>query len=429
MRYVKLIFTGIAYSFLALASAQQPEDNYLKNYKAPDFRLRQLTVAGNGSGDGEVSATNKEHDFSINSSLTYQHLVNNQMYQGTIRSVYSNQSSFLALNGARSITFNQSLSNTMTNRFYFKDAWFIGFHDQSSASHAYSNATTDTLPSASFVNLQIRPAVSIGYGRVEWVQFGRQAMDIEQSLSKYGRLAPSFDQAGRTALADKIAQIRNRRYYDLRLGRIDQLQALDSVLQSAGLITDADIIYFSQLQDAFLYSYYTTRLSGFRHELGVTEGLSISSQTGNAATLTTNSYGFYSFSWFVPQSYAIQHDLRASVIGGLSADDNSATVNTFPLWLDVSYTFGFYPTTRTYLGATANSGLNLVSGSLGYMYGASLNAYYYISPKFRFNASADFIDGEGYNMHGFSHVAVQNNSRGAKVLNYDFMLGITYDIF
>lgn len=415
--------------YLPFAFAQPtPEGIFMRTYKAPDFRLRQLIVGGNGGGQGLVVANATSHTFQLNPNLTFNHFSNSQQHQGIMNVSFTDLTRLNLSNSVSNFETRQGLSNDMNHWFYLGGNRFVGFHDRSSAAHGYLTSGIDSIPAVTNYNVRVRPAVSIGFGRVEWVQFARQTLDIEHSLTQFGRLSPTYDAGARTLVADKIAHIRNRRYYDTRLGRIDQLQALDSVFQQKGMITSPDIVYFSQLQDAFLYSYQMSRLSGFRHELGVTEGFGISGSGNAAAQLASDTYGFYSFSWYLPQSYAIQHNLKVSALGGLQFDLSSSS-STVPVWVDFSYTFGLYPTTRTYFGVTANSGMNYESGNLGYIYGAVLDGYYYLSPRFRFFGSAQFNDGQGYRSHGFSHVAVFNRDRVIKALDYNFTFGITYAIF
>lgn len=423
MKLPKLLFLF----FFSLTSihiiAQESTDDFMRNYKAPDFKLRQLTVTGGGNGQGSISSTTNSHAYNLNGGLEYFKIANSQKYQGTMSSSYSLSSGSSSIDGNTIFSFSSILTSTMQNRFYFNKKWFIGFHDDSQMSQIFLNNSVDSLPDFSSFSLDIRPAVSIGYGRVEWVQFARQALDLERSLSSSNRLNTTFTNDDRTALSNKIAMIRNRRYYDTRLGRIDQLQALDSVFQNEGMITNPDIIYFSQMQDAFLYSYNVTRLSGFRHQLGVAQGVGYNSGVSGVDLIN---YAFYLFEYYLPQSYAIQHNFRFSVMGGINSDASGS--DSYPGWADAKYTLGIYPTTRTYFGISANAGINY-DLDLGYVYGAAFNGYYYISPRFRFNFQASYQNGENYRAHNFSHVAISNATRVNKLFDYSFSAGISFEIF
>jgi hypothetical protein len=404
--------------------AQESTADFIRDYTAPDFKLRRFSVAGSGNGAGTVSDNTNTHQYGFAGSLYYYQISNQKNYQGIISTALFEDFGF-GMNGSQSILGNNLLiSNTLINRFYFRERWFVGVHDDSRIGQSFLNYSSDSIPDISNSGFAIRPAVSIGYGRVEWVQFARQAMDIEGLLSSCNRLSPSFSHENRTDLANRIAQVSNRRYYDTRFGIIDQLQSLDSLLSAEAMITNSDIVYFSHLQDAFLYSRFTTRLSGFRHEFGVAQSVELGNQSNNVG-LTT--YGFYNFNYFLPQSYAVQHNFEISVIGGRRGSTFSSA-SDFPLWTDLQYTFGWYPTTRTYLGVTGLGGVNLDNG-IGYIYGAIIDAYFWVSPKLRLAVQGRLHDGFNYRTHNFSHVAVSNPDRNLKVFDYSLRLNLTYEIF
>lgn len=403
--------------------AQENTDHFIRDYVAPDFKLRQLTLTGGGNGNGDISSTLNSHSLRLSSTLDYYKIANRQKYQGSMSSSYDGSTAYGTTLAYDIFNMSNLITNSMQNRFYFKEKWFIGFHDRSQMSQVIINNSTDSIPDFSSYNITVRPAISIGFGRVEWVQFARQAIDLERSLSSSNRLNTTFTDEDRTILSNKIAMIRNRRYYDTRLGRIDQLQALDSIFQNEGMITSPDITYFSQMQDAFLYSYNITRLSGFRHQLGATQGVAY---TDDVSGVDLTSYAFYLFEYFLPQSYALQHNFRVSLIGGIDSDASGN--DSYPAWADAMYTLGFYPTTRTHIELVASAGMNIES-DLGYIYGASIIGYYYISPRFRFNLLASFQDGENYRAHNFSHVAVSNSNRFGKLFDYSFSAGVSFEIF
>jgi hypothetical protein len=420
---VLTVFSTFLQSFNS--TAQLSDENFMRDYVAPDFKLRQLSVNGRSSGDGFKTELDEQYQFSLGANLNFSKISNNQKYQGTINSAFGFSTNYSSSSiSPQVLSINASLQNKMINRFYFNDKWFWGAHDNSFLGLAYAHPFSDTLTGIGTYLMNFRPAVSIGFGRVEWVQFARQALDIERSLFQSKRLDESYTEQDRKLVADKIAQIRNRRYYDFRIGRIDQLQALDSLYAKEGLTNNADIIYFSELQDAYFFSYYTDRLSGFRHELGVVEGIDYSEVNGLTGSET---FGFYSFSYFLPQSYAIQHNFELSVMGGIDANLLSST-SDYPVWADVNYTFGLYPTTRTYLGLTTTAGFNY-DVHAGYICGLSLDTYYYISPRLRFSARAGFQQGDNYFSHSYDHVAVLNNTRATKEFDFNFNAGLSFEIF
>jgi len=408
---------------------EETNKNYLRNYKAPDFKLRRLQFSFNGSANGSTTETSNSHNMSFSNGLDYYRISNQSNYQGVISTSVSPRFSISNSSGDITTAFTGIINNSTQNRFYLNDKYFFGIHDNSSFNTLSFATTIPGLPDFTSASLTLRPAISVGVGRIEIVFFARQAMDVEKLLLEGGRINSTFTTENRKILSDKIAEIQNKRFYDIRLGRIYQLEALDTALRNMGVINNYDFIYFSQLQDAFLYSNYFPRYSGMRNEIGVTQGLMFAES--NASTLTRDfmSYGFYSFSYFLPQSYTVQHNFTASLIGGFSSTGVSTVTKDVPVWLDARYSLGLFPTTRTYLSASANAGLNYSNGTLGYIAGTTFDAYYYISPKFRFWANANLHYGENYVTHGFSHIATTNISRAIKEIDYSIRFGLTYDIF
>jgi hypothetical protein len=396
---------------------EEKDQDYLKNYKAPDFRFKALTASFDGFGQGRTTELDNEHRVTMNGGLYHSRVTNNKFYQGSISAATHNT---FSIRNANSVVTQGLLSrnySTMHNRYYKNNGWFLGLHDHSTLNFSQTNSNEQA-------DFAFRPAFSVGHGRVEPVSFGRMAMDIERLLSIGNRLAPGFSQENRTALADEIGRITYKRYFDTRLARIYQLQQLDSVLQKMGVVNECDIVYFSLLQDAFFYSDYRSRLSGLRHEFGLTPAIVLNTN-GNSGLMA---YGFYSFDFFLPQSYAVQHDISVSVLGGYR-ENGSFGGEDFPAWLDASYTFGYYPTTRTYLSAGLSGGLNLDEGNLGYVAGTTIKSYYYISPRVRFTAEGMLRYGDRYTEHNFDHIAVDNINRTVEQIDYGFRLGLIYSIF
>ena len=394
----------------------ESDNNFLRNYKAPDLKLRGLTLAFDGNGQGATTELNNDQSAQGRLGLSFFQVGNTSKFQaGT--SAYL-QSSFSLRNDNADVDYFLLLQgyHNRQNRFFLKNSWFYGIHNQ-------TDFRLTAVENNNTLRLTIKPAFSIGLGRIELVAFARKAMDVERMLIQGGRFSTNFSETNRKELADKIAKIEYKRFFDPRLARIYQLQALDSMLQEQGIITESDILYFSLLQDAFLFGDYQNRRSGIRHELGIAQGISLLP----AAADEYMSYGFYKFSYYLPKNYVVQHNFETSVIGGLLADNTALTTNDFRVWVDANYELGFYPTTRTFFSVGVGGGINL-SNQIGYVSQANLNTYYYISPRFRFSLQGQFRYGENYSAHDFN-VAVNNFDRLVKQTSYSFRLGLVYSVF
>lgn len=400
--------------------AQKDLSDFLRNYKAPDFRYRSLNANTAFQGNGFISAADGRFQNRLGLQLGYNHFINSTGYQGILYSYFDELLTYTKDTAVTRFSQNASLRNYMNNRFYFENGVYIGFHDNSVIYQGYSNVNGIDVSNSGF---DIEPAVSIGLGRVEWVQSARQVMDIERLLFRCGRMNSSLNAEQRKLLADRIAHLNTRRFYDVRLGRMYQLESLDSLLTAQGMVLENDFRYFSALQDAFLYSAYTYRQSGFRQEFGVTQRLNVDLQGG----VRMQSFAFYNLEYYLPVSYAVQHDFRLSALGGSSSPQTNLG-GDFPVWLDAVYTLGYYPTTRTYLGAGFFGGLNY-NTTLGFISGTRLNAYYYISPKLRLLLDGQIRFGENYSTHNFGHVVIENIGKGEKSVDYGLSLRLLYQIF
>lgn len=429
---LRCLFLFLFYFAARSIDAQIPDSdkNFLRDYCAPDFRYREMNLTGRSSLEGTRSDADIDL-FELSPSLQYNQFTNLTNRQQGISFNGSLATSFWRQDDTSSWGSSVNASNSMKNWFYFNNEWFVGFHDQSSFSFLYSYENGANSANQSALFFRVQPAVSIGYGRVEWVHFARSAMDIEYALKTSGRLGASYDENDRKALADGVAANWTRRFFDDRFGRIEQLESLDSLLNQEGLITQADIRYFSQLQDAFLYSRVSSRQSGVRHEFGLSPRLisltsSTSGVTNNIGSMT--SFGYYTFALFLPQSYALQHNLSATTTFGFE-DDLTADAASVMGWFDVNYSFGVYPTTRTYFGVFSNMGVFLESNNSGLTGKLGLNAYYWLSPRLRLSGNGSFGFEENYSSHLNTHLGAYNFVQGDGILNYEFDFRLAYALF
>jgi len=345
--------------------------NFLRNYKAPDFKQRQLNLSfsANGNSSSNTVAGNRLGE---NTDLFYFQYSNSQKYQGNFSVNFQS-----SLNWEKSDVFERTSAVTgiylnTQNRFYFKPKWFVGVHGFVNINHVYNNQTAMT--TTSIFDGDLIPLVSIGNGRLEPIQYARNAMDIEKLLSKGNRLSKSYSMGELQLIADKLAEINNVRYFDYRLRRVEQFEALDKTLQEVGGISEFDITYFAHLADAYLYANNFIRYSGFRQELGI---LPVG--------------GFYQMNYDIPVSYAIQHNFKANVVAAEYYYNDF--LSDFGVAVTGGYEFGFYPTTRT----NFNAGIEVGTAYENLDLGAKLytNSYIYMSPRFRISFEASLSVGTG----------------------------------
>ncbi|MBN4073058.1 hypothetical protein JYT74_03345 [Crocinitomix catalasitica] len=428
MKILPFLVMGLLLITVQTTYGQKTNESFLKNYEAPDFRIRGLNFRFLGNSEGISTFPTNSHILRTDLGLGYFQLSNSKKYQGSIYTTFYSSLGLTRRNNEFGYNFQGYLSNSAQNRFYVKDKIFIGLHDASTLNKINEENWNASPLDTKRIYFSSKPAVSFGMGRLEPIHYARLALDIEKSLVKSDRLRSDLSPENRNELSNKIAEIRNKRFYDVRLGKIYQLTALDSVLQEMGLVTNVDMIYFAHLADNFLYAYQVGRMSGFRNEIGIAQGLQVSDATGDLKAQSTATYGYYSMNYALPISYSIQTDLNVSLIGGYQGADSGQEA-AFPLWLDANYSFGLYPTTRTYLALKYSAGVTTSRGEWGYSTGLSLSAYYYLSPRVRISMEAGTYYGDDYNGHRFRHVAATNRYHNTRSLSYDLIFGFNYAIF
>ncbi|MCF8253756.1 MAG: hypothetical protein K9J84_04195, partial [Bacteroidia bacterium] len=109
---------------------------------------------------------------------------------------------------------------------------------------------------------QINLKLGLGNGRLENVTDAVQAAFILQDLER--KAGTNYTALQLENIAKGITQINNKRYLDFRFKTIEQLTALDSVMQANGINGNKSITYYTTLTDNWLYSNRQLRFSGKR---------------------------------------------------------------------------------------------------------------------------------------------------------------------
>jgi hypothetical protein len=429
----KRLFLAIGLMTAGTLNAQISK-NFIKDYKAPDFQLRALSIGLNGTGYGQKSESlNSFKTYqSLSGSGTFSNIKNNSRYQGTAR-----YNSGLGVRLFTDSSFAQpafafNLTSSQSHRWYQNSPFFIGVHDNSNLNFNSVFHQKDIDIDRHFLRYAFRPAFSVGIGRVEFTQFARQALDVELLLKMSGRLSTSFDEEDATQIANTLAQLRYKRGYDGRLLRIWQLEQLDSIVNKLDVVTKKDMRYMAFLSDAFITQTSGNRLSGSRIESGLVQEVS-----GTLNTISVNPFShdyfsgaFVSLNRYRPTSYAFQHNLGVSALGGVSYSDFTFTVDDIHLWTSAYYSFGWYPNTRTSLEAWVTGNLlatesNDLSGDAR----IGANYRYYISPRTRLNVSASLSSNQDFQNHQFRNVPSATLGTGQFNGGYAFNVGLTHAIF
>jgi len=405
------------------------QNDFLKYYKAPNYVNTRLIVNFEGKANTKINSTKASRLITL---ATYSKFLNTKKIQGY---------NYLNVGTLFTSAKNQNYKNTnltfvlnhyLKNKIYLNQSnWFVGISDFIYASQ-FNTFIKDPTKSDG-LTLRVNPTISFGKGRLEPVHYARRAYDIEKALLKSNSIKTELSTKERTLLANEIAKIKTKRFYDSRLNRISQLKAIDSLLQTMELIHKTDITYFSYLSDAFNYAHYTNRKSGSHFEIGLSEGFYAiersSSSSLNQMFHALN--GFMAYEYHIPSSYQIQHSIKASIILGKERyfwHNNSNLYDEYNSSIYIEYNFGYYPNTRTYLDLKAFTGITNDKTILG----IKSNFYYYLSPKIRFKTVflVNLLD-EGYsgiNISPFLNDMIYNDYT-PKSNKFLLSFGLNYAIF
>lgn len=371
--------------------SKEKKYDFLRNYKAPDFKQKRFNIGLNLFGGGDHMTTNITGRFSNNSSAGYSQHSNSQKYQGSFNTVLISRIIWNKSDLEEVFFTSNGLNSFTTSRFYFKPNWFIGVYGMTRVGQNLRNESGGQ--KSKTWQFTASPSIAIGSGRLEPIQYARNAMDIERQLKIGNRLSRPYTISQLNQIADRLAVINNVRFYDFRLRRIEQFEAIDATLREIGGVSEFDVAYFAHLADAYLYAQNFQRFSGFRNEVGVTNQFTLNSrildgETFNSNSLTTNLY--YSLSYNFAHSYSLQHTLFANVLGGfyqITSPNNGPNEGVNGL-LNAGYELGLYPTTRTNFNFGVNIGADAIDWDLAT--NVYVNGSIYLSPQFRLAFEANY---------------------------------------
>ncbi len=409
-------------------TAQQFEikDYSLRDYKAPEIKYRRLDIGTYMSGNGADVESYSSFDGAGNAFINYFEYLNTPGgFQGGINtglkiggSVFSSGLDTIEINRSG---FNSFLYYVDQNRWYGSGKGFFGMHTMFDYTLNTSQNATNTQNGYSTSHiLNLTWYISIGSGRIEPVAPARKAMDILLSLEKYNRLARNPDAATIDSLAHVANSVLYKRFFDRRFKRIYQLEELDKSLRETGLVTNTDMVYAANLSDIWSFAFNFSRGAGNRWEYGIIPVFRLIDKTEYQNSKVYNKlynygiYGYVSWNHLVPVNYKWQSDIMIDLNGGWQEYNPGTSGNNvlndqfeskFSELLNVSWSVGYFPNTRTYLGITAYARGSLtqrVSGEAAFLAGAhtglDFRSYFYISPPFRIS----FYAGIGYSTTDYS---------------------------
>lgn len=380
--------------------------------------------------------------------LSYQHLHNDLQYQGNsaislhIQPIYSSQKFGIEYEGNQQ-AMRQSLNLSSVHRWYNRKQYFWGL--EGSLTQNYQRASTQQERMTSLEkeqntklhtdsDLTLDLPIVVGKGRLEPIQDARHGLFILHALEKQKLLAREINEQDILELAAHISQWKNRRYFDIRLQRIWELEQLNAYLIEQGIIEELSPTLFAIVQDMWSFGYQIVRWAGNRASIGIDPNIRWTQQTRNNRAVTVDSVTsmseqleshqlfqlhpslFFAYVSEKPLSESWQRSFHVELEIGPSqeqfdrerAQNGSMSESKGSYWRDIPitnaslrYGMGYYPNTRTYLEAELRSTWRqtpFLSTPLSGNWGQptvvhnlenalNVNTYYYISPRTRLTLS------------------------------------------
>lgn len=350
---------------------------------------------------------------------------------------------------------NQNVGLTYSNKSYNASKQFLSFGVTTrlnltggTEKSIYFDSPEKTTKTNSN-NSTIAPYVGIGLGRIESVTDARQAIYILDDLAKRGVLTRQLSNDEIFRFSQQISKVKNKRFLDARLHKIEEISAVDSFFVNNNLLTTSDAVYFTTLYDNWENGANFVRNSGQVFEIQLTpfsDWNNNKTQTdilNGSSSWKKQNYNQYGGRLEINYSYAKQINLNweksadVSLVSSLSRDINARTTdinshstegedykneqNIAGVNLNGSYGVAFYPNTRTYLSVILsqrfvqnyyneinnNQKHNLFNSNTN----LSFAVVYYVSPQLSFSGNASIYNNYDKNYYSESSSYEYNNLR------------------
>jgi len=422
----------------SLAGTSQDKSFDLSKYKFPDYKRHELELNFNSSGQSSKGSQDEPSStgdgttvmndylysyFSSNFSLGYQYDYLTRKQIDYLYSKFSGEYGYSKnnRNGNTSKQYNPRIDLYLTGfkRYYLKENKFFlegmtdlnYIFDESKNTYSYMD---DTKSSQKYLDVSV--GFGAGTGRMEKVSDLWQTYYILEKLKAQKSLSRELEEKDIFEVAAFVSKLKNKRFFDSRLQKIAELQALDSTLRKRGLVEDSDISYFTTLNDYWSYGNFHDRESGrvFKvwlspeyqmHNNQPNDTSSVNSdKTSLISNISLNCTKQLNLFWERHFNVLLSNE---SVIDTTGKYYNSYPANNFKT--NVNFGYGFFPNSRTSIsGNIGYSGQKMVVLNAttvtpnDWVNRAYINLIgaYYISPQLQItgNFNLDYID-KSYNSH------------------------------
>lgn len=455
---MKQLTTLIIFIFSSITINAQLDSFKLSDYKLPFIKRHELdfTFLLNGEKGDDVSLHNNNNNISTNFSFysnlkaEYEYLFNSKKNQRE-GNIFCSLNSSVTSNTRHLVQNSQNLSNSSLlhnfNSYYDPYGYYVNlstsnamraylinnfFADflikiNSSYSDSYNSnnpsnySSVEEFQSRSIQKqMDVNPKIGMGYGRIEPVQDARLSIYILEDLNNLHLLKREPRKDEIMQFAELISTIQNKRFFDSRIRKMEEIQAVDSFLQSKDLITYPNAKYFTSVNDNWSNSANPVRFSGCRVTVDISPELNYNNSQNNRIVrdnttrelnAKTTRYTFIDnylmavigFSYYKPINNFWQYGSNVNFEYGFLFTKSSGTstnlgnVNYKEVRAEIRQSIGFYPNSRTSivlsLDGTANNTFDPSDRDydrkslLTYTPYLNLSMNYYFSQKLRFQVN------------------------------------------
>ena len=468
----------------------QKTDFKLSNYKTTNLKRTSLETDINLRGnylntqyDGSESLSDKDLNLDIN--LGYNLYKNSQNFETktysniNYRHNKTNEFDFYNINSTDDVEEFDNKFNLLLFNLNSKNIFYINRYTlETDIEFNYFKEEIERDKNNSERELEkysVELPIKFGRGRVYDVSDAKHVLVILNKLHKTGKINyPNKETI--TNLANTIATIKNKRFFDSRIRKIKELETVYNLLKETNIIKNDDITLFANLNDMWDYGSLQERKNGARQHIYCTpfyyqyknngiDPFSGYSQLSEETKLKLQGVKL-GIEFINEKSINIkwQRSINLNSYYSLLKNDRSSknnndypTLNEHDIIVKLNHQWSYYPNTRTTInfGYKADYIKNLLNETYKFDYyggnveekdtyyflnlGLFVNAYYYFSPQLsiNFNASVNHImhDTENGHYHSDVHSIILNKGKRIDdadtkgITDFNYNLTLRYSIF
>lgn len=412
----------IIISLLGVTGYAQDKNFDLSKYKFPDYKRHELEFNVNSNGSNykryyEIPATSSYNASLYDNSESYfnSHLQGYYYYTNYKR----NRIDWInaTINGDYQFTKTENVGSYYKNvqphldtylnakrrnyitedKLFWEGSTHVGVSLNKRKTY-YDDRPTENSTGNYF---SLNAGIGIGSGRIEHVNDLWQGYYILEKLKTQNSIKQDLKEDDIFEFSRFISKLKNKRFFDYRLRRIAELQALDSVLQKQNLIINDDITYFTTLNDYWSFPIPFDRKTGkeigfnatpqYYHDYNKSNSYK---NTSNSVYLESKFYFDHSKQFNLHWERNFHFDVINTVrISERDTEDLSSLKNQIAT--NASFDYGYFPNTRTRVQFSGNYNGNKYTAFNGEVYDKgwmnTISMYagvaYFISPQLQIGGS------------------------------------------